>query len=207
MIPSLLEVFAEFLLLTDPFKGLPAMNRPADTILEASKQTNMALRLPLYYTRLGKPRPKPKIFEEAIQYGLGLLTAFASAADTNQIIVRLKDGERDAISMQPRLFGANWVRKHGISPANLWNNNTDPMPAPDPALPAEEQASELSTRGMLHMAGKVALAIQRMDPLTPADGTVTFVFNEEYPLFARAVFRPLAANQPQRQVALLRVET
>lgn len=200
---GLLEAFAEGLRTLEPFSQMPAMTRPADMIWEASNVTNLALRQPLYHQRLGKPRPKDKVFDTAIQHGLTLLAAFARAAGTRQIIVRLQDGERDAISMQPRPFGANWVREHGVSPASLWNNNTDPLPCPDPELPAHGQAAELSTRGVMHMAGKVALALQRRHSATPMSGTVTFVFQEEYPLVARAVFRPLEANQPQRQWAVL----
>lgn len=202
---SLLTAFADGIRCTAPYLDQPQTTRPADTIWEAHNRANLALRQPLYHRRLGKNRPKPKAYDAAIQQGLAVLAAFASAAGTRQIIVRLSGNEREAISMQPRPFGVNWVRRHGITPASLHDNHLDPLPTPHPGFGSAGMAAELSTRGVLHLAGKTALALQLSLPDEDPDGTATFVFDNRFMLpQAYVVFRPLTPNRPARTVALAR---
>lgn len=205
--PTLLQAFAANLLMTPQYvhlRDLPPTTRHPEVIWQAHDAANLALRQPLYHRRLGKPRPKPKAYETAVQQGLAVLAAFAMATNTRQIIVRLLDGEREAISMQPRLFGVNWVRRYGISPENLWDSQSDPLPTPAPGVhPPAGMAAELSTRGVMHLAGKTALAVQLCEPDCSPHGTATFVFQNGFPApRAHVVFRPLEANRPARTVVL-----
>jgi hypothetical protein len=199
----LLEAFADGLRLTVPFNDLPAKTRSPDVILIAHDRTNMALRQPLYSKYLRKPHPKMKVFDTAIQSGLAILASFAHAAGTRQAIVRLESGQREAVSFQPRPFNGNWTRVHAISPALLQSNFKDPLPRPDEALAPAGMMSEMSTRGILHLAGKTAMAIARSLPGEPEAATVTFTFETGFMRpHARAVFRPLAANKAAHVIEL-----
>lgn len=206
----LLEAFAEGLWLTTPFQHLPATTRLQDLVWIAANSTNSALRLPLYNEYLRKPRPKTKVFDEAIQSGLAVLAAFAHAAGTRQAVVRLGEGQLQAISFQPRPHGANWTAAHAIAPLELWDNRTDPLPTPDSAQAPAGMMVEMSTRGILHLAGKTAKAIARLHgehDNTPkgfvSDATVTFEFPAGFMRpRARAILRPLAANKAAHVIEL-----
>jgi len=196
MYPSLLEAFAEGLRLTVPFNDLPATTRPTDVIWITANSTNLALRLPLYHLKLGKPRPKSSTYNHAIQSGLAILASFAHAAGTRQAIVRIAGGERKAISFQKRPASANWTCVHAISPDLLHSNFTDPLPRPDEALAPAGMMAEVSTRGVVHMAGKTALTILHSLPEEIDDCTVTYVFDNGFLRpHARAVLRPVEANK------------
>lgn len=199
----LLEAFAEGLRLTLPFSDLPATTRTTDVIWITANSTNLLLRLPLYSKNLRKPRPKTKTYDQAIQAGLAILASFAHAAGTRQAIVRIAGGSREAISFQPRPASANWTHVHAISPTLLHSNMTDPLPRPDEALAPAGMMAEVSTRGVVHMAGKTALAMLHAIPEEIDDCTVTFTFENGWlrPR-ARAILRPLAANKATHVIEL-----
>jgi hypothetical protein len=199
----LLEAFADGIRATLPFADLPATTRPTDVIHVAHNSANLSLRLPLHHLRLGKPRPKSTTYSHAIQAGLAILASFAHAAGTRQIIVRIADRSREAISFQPRPASGNWTRVHAISPALLHSNFTDPLPRPDEALAPAGMMAEVSTRGVVHMAGKTALAMLHAIPDEIDDCTVTYVFDNGFIRpHARAVLRPLEANKPAHIIEL-----
>jgi hypothetical protein len=143
-----------------PFASLPAMSRPLDELAFAHEYTLLALRLPLHHRRLRKARPKPKLYDAAIQPGLAILGAFAQQMGTRQAIVRLENGKPSAISFQPRPFEANWTREHALSPEALHDPTTDRLLLSD-TLP------RVSTGDMVHLAAKIALAVSISTRPTP----------------------------------------
>lgn len=89
---------------------------------------------------------------------------------TRQAIVRIESGQLAAISLQPRPFAANWNREHALSPEALADPMTDP-------LTLTSQRLTVSTGDMVHLTGKVAMAVTGVTSNgAQADGTVTFEF-------------------------------
>ena len=126
---SLITAFVEGLTETLPFRGLSVKtNRLNETLWTAVNDTNLKLRLPLYWDQLRKPRPKKAVYDASIQAGLAVLGSFAMITNTKQAIVRIEHGNATAVSFQPRPFGeANWTRDHGIMPVALQNSYSDPL--------------------------------------------------------------------------------
>ena len=190
---TLIEAIVEAIRLTVPFRTLPAMTRPLDEFWHAHNHALLSLRLPLYHERLHKTRPKPQAYDAAIQTGLAILGAFAGAMNTRQAIVRIDSGQLAAISFQPRPFAANWNREHALSPGALVDPMTDP-------LTLTSQRPIVSTGDMIHLAGKIAMAVAGMaSNSAQADGTVTFEFGTaagNQPA-VRAVYRPKDASHSQ----------
>lgn len=189
---------------TVPFRSLPVTTRPQDALWHAQNDTLLALRLPLHHAFLNKRRPKPKDYETAIQMGLALLASGAKILGTRQIIVCLEDGMRQSVSFQPRPFGdANWTAAHAISPPILHSNFTDPLLDPADTRPT---SLELTTRGLLHLAGQTAMAWRNHIPDTSLDGMVTFLFDShlsnDVPN-AHMVWRPSPPNLPTCTVRLV----
>jgi hypothetical protein len=192
----LVAAFVEGLRDTVPFRSLPVTNRPLEELWQAHNDTLLKLRLPLHFSRLGKPQPKQKAYDAAIQTGLAELSSFASVVGTNQVIVRIERGAPKAISFQPRPFAVNWVRPHGISPVALQTNWTDPLLTHDDFDGRITHTTAVSTRDVVHLAGKVALALARqVEHGTHPSGHATFIFNPrgEVP-GGRIVYRPLLAG-------------
>jgi hypothetical protein len=196
--PPLIAAIVRSLRDTLPFASLPAMSRPLDELAYAHDYTLLALRLPLHHRRLRKARPKPKLYDAAIQPGLAILGAFAQQMGTRQAIVRLEDGAPSAISFQPRPFEANWTREHALSPHALADPTTDRLLLSD-TLP------RVSTGDMLHLAAKVALAVVDKTE-AEANGTATFQFVAGKPFrpMVRVVYRPKGANatRPEEHLRL-----
>jgi hypothetical protein len=187
---SLVAAMVEGRLQTVPFHKLPATTRPINALWFAHTHALLQLRLPLYHTRLRKPRPKQKVYDEALQAGLAVLASFAREVGTHRAIVRIDKGTLDAISFQPRPFAANWNRSPSLSPDALADPTTDP-------LTLTGQLPTVSTGDMLHLAGKVALVMADIaaaedHPDYPPSGTVTIEFppNAEKPA-AHLVYRHL----------------
>ncbi len=202
---SLITAVVEGLRHTVPFRGLPATSRPTEQLWTAHNDTLLLLRLPLYHDRLRKPRPKQKVYDAAIQAGLAVLGAVARETDTHQAIVRIADGEPDAISFQPRPFGANWTREHGITPTALQQSWSDPLLECDPVMGSVSLTMDVSTRDIVHLAAKVALAVVKSTTTSShPSGTATFTFTRRSFLpEARVVYRPLQPNEPARIVELV----
>jgi len=201
---SLVAAFVDGLRQTVPFHSLPVTNRPTEELFEAHNTCLLQLRLPLYYDRLRKPRPREKTFDAAIQSGLAILSSFAATVGTHQAIVRIERGAPEAISFQPRPFsGANWVRPHSISPVAIQADLTDPLLEIDPIDARSTLTMPVSTRDVLHLAGKVAtvLALQAEHRTLPS-GTATFIFTKDGATpTGRVVYRSLL-NLPARTVEL-----
>jgi hypothetical protein len=200
----LIAAFVEGLRQTMPFHSLPASNRLTETLWTAHNDTLLRLRLPLYYDRLRKPRPKQKTYDAAIQSGLAVLGSFALLTGTAQAIIRIDRSTAQAISFQPRPFGANWIVKHGITPAAMQVSWTDPLLERDPMEVPRLLTLDVSTRDILHLAGKVALAVVNStttDPRSNGVATFTFARTGTQPK-ARVVYRPLALNAPSHTVVL-----
>jgi hypothetical protein len=62
---TLIRAMVEGLRQTVPFRSLPVMNRPLDELWFAHNHAMLQLRLPLYHRRLGKSRPKDKVYDDA----------------------------------------------------------------------------------------------------------------------------------------------
>lgn len=178
-----------------------ATARPHEIIWSAYSRTLLALRLPLYYRRLHKPEPKPKVYETAIQSGLAIVTAFAVATSVRQAIVRIAAGRIDALSFQPRPFAANWTAAHALAPPALHNRATDPLVAGTPR-------PSIETSDMISLCGKVALLVNYrafgLDIGAATDGTTTFGFAPAPA--ALVVFRAAQPDWPQLNVMLQTVE-
>jgi len=189
---------------TVPFHGLPVTNRPTEELWTAHNDALLQLRLPLYYDRLRKPQPKQKAYDQAIQSGLAILSSFAAVVDTRQAIVRIERGAPEAISFQPRPFGANFIRQYGISPVALQVSWTDPLLEAHPINGRSSLTTAVSTRDILHLAGKVATALAlQVEHRTLPSGHATFLFTREgHRPMARVVYRPLLADLPARTVEL-----
>jgi hypothetical protein len=202
MTNELIKGVVDALRRTPPYRSLPVTNRPHDALWHAHNDALHMLRLPLHHQYLRKPRPKPAAFDAAIQAGLAILASFAWVIGTRQAIVRISDGQRQAISFQPRPFGTNWTAEHAISPVSLHSNVLDPLLAPSPPIEARAQPRlEVPTRDILHLAGKTALVLMNSTGGEHKTGHVTFVFDNSGPEpRARAVWRPLPANTPGRIV-------
>ncbi len=200
-----LSDFARLLRSTPHFHDIDADLSPVGTILEAANRTNMAMRLPLHHRYLRKQRPKEASYDHVTQLALGLLTAYAYATGAKQVIVRLAhDGQLQAISFQPRPYGVgNWTREHSISPAKLWDNDTDPFVAPPDALRSASQVMDISTRAQMHMAGKLARTVhERMygprSKILGATATIQFGDGQIPPpprLMARMVYRSTTGTE------------
>lgn len=192
---SLIAAIVEGLQQTVPFHSLPATTRPINALWFAHTQSLLQLRLPLYHTRLRKPRPKQKVYDEALQAGLAVLASFAREVGTQRAIVRVAEGTLDAISFQPRPFAANWNRQPALSPGALADPTLDP-------LTLTGQMPIVSTGDMLHLAGKVALVMADVSAAAAGvhrgSGTATIEFpsNPDKPA-ARLVYRPLNASPCQ----------
>ena len=196
MPPPLVAAFVEGLRSTVPFRSLPATGRPTEELWSAHNSVLLQLRLPLYHQRLGKPRPKEKVYEEAIRSGLGALATFASLIGTCQATVRIERGSREAISFQPRPFGANWTLVHCIQPVALQVDWTDPMLTYDDIDGRQTLTKAVSTRDIIHLAGKVALATAHLtEHTTFPSGTATYTFHgpDTCPR-GQIVYRPLLAG-------------
>jgi hypothetical protein len=203
--PTLIAALLEGLRHTVPFHTLPATNRPAEQLWTAHNDTLLQLRMPLYHGRLAKPRPKQKVFDTAIQSGLAVLGSFALTTHIPQAVVRLERGSPTAISFQPRPFGgANWTPRHGISPTRLQLSWTDPLLERNPDEAPGQLTMDVSTRDMLFMAGKVAVATANSaGPNWRPSGTATLTFATTGTRpEARIVFRPLEPNRPATVVEL-----
>jgi hypothetical protein len=180
-----------------------ATGRPHEVLWNAYTQTLLGMRLPLYYRRLRKPEPKPKVYEAAIQSGLAIVTAFALATGVKQAIVRLAAGRIDALSFQPRPFAANWTATHALAPPALHNRATDPLVAGTPR-------PSLETADLLSLCGKVALLLNYrafgldIDNGAVTDGTTTFGFAPAPA--ALVVFRAVHPDWPQLNVMLQTIE-
>jgi hypothetical protein len=168
---TLIEAMVARLQRTAPFHGKPVMNRPLNTLWHWHEQTLLQLRQPLHHRYLRKPRPKLKVYDEAIQAGLAILAAFASETHVKQAIVRIgADNRLDAISFQPRPFAAAWNRTHAISPGALADAMMDPM--------SGAEVPRMHVADMIHLAGKVSLAIaNKVTDDGDISGHATFEFN------------------------------
>jgi hypothetical protein len=206
---SLITAFVEGLTETLPFRGLSVKtNRLNETLWTAVNDTNLKLRLPLYWDQLRKPRPKKAVYDASIQAGLAVLGSFAMITNTKQAIVRIEHGNATAVSFQPRPFGeANWTRDHGIMPVALQNSYSDPLLERDRADGPIPLTMDVSTRDILHMARKVADAVVKSSTTTMfADGVATFTFaRRSFRPEARVIYRPLQANEPATVVTLATV--
>ena len=148
---TLIAAVVEGLRQTVPFHRLPATSRPTEALWSAVNDTLLQLRLPLHHARLGKPRPKQKVYDAAIQSGLAVLGAFARQVGTSQAIVRIAGGAPEAISFQPRPFGANWTREHGITPVALQSSWSDPLLERDPGEGPRLLTRDVATRDIIHL--------------------------------------------------------
>jgi hypothetical protein len=198
-----LEGIARALRETHPFHNLPATSQHHQTLWTAYNRTLLALRLPLYHNRLGKPRPKQTAYDEAIQMGLALLAAFAHHAGTHQAIVRI-DGNGEAISFQPRPWAANWTAQHALSPEALQDAERDP-------LTQHGQRPQVSTADIVHLPRLVALAFIKAKHTSShrASGTATFEFytnNWDQPS-TRLCWRPYGSLGEPTQYEILRDRT
>ena len=182
-----LDGFLEALRLTPAFQAAPVKSRPERVLWEASDQALEQLRGPVYHKYLRKPALKPAAHENAIQSGLSVLAAFASAIGTKQVLVRLSGDHIRAISFQPRPFGCNWTAEHAISPASFHNDPSDPL------LEGTDMfgvASVISTRKVVGLAGRVALALAHRANDWDPQGQCTFEFwTQDGIPAARAVWR------------------
>jgi hypothetical protein len=201
---SLIAAFLDGLRQTQPFHSLPASNQLTEQLWESHNTVLLQLRLPLYYDRLRKPRPKQKTYDTAIQSGLAVLGSFALITGTAQAIVRIDRGASQAISFQARPFGANWVVDHGVTPVALQQSWSDPLLERDQMEAPRMLTLDVSTRDVLHLAGKVALAVVNSTTTDPRSrGTATFTFARigTQPK-ARVIYRPLQPNEPATVIAL-----
>jgi hypothetical protein len=172
MSDQLIAGIVEDLQNTLPFHDkLPVTNRPQNALWAALNRTLLELRLPLHHDRLRKPRPKPAVYDQAVQSGLAILASFARQAGTQRAITPLRNGIAQKVSFQPRPFDANWTATHALHPPEFCDPKQDPMTRDDPRLP------QVSIADMLHLARKVAVAFTRSrDDLRTIDGTATFEF-------------------------------
>ncbi len=172
-----LEGFLEGLRLTSPFQHLSGQARPTATIWTAHDASLLALRGPVYQKTLRKPALKPAAHDAAIQSGLAVLASFARAVGTRQALVRIDGDQCQAISFQPRPFDCNWTAAHAIAPTDLHHDAKDPLLD---GAPLTGIASVVSTRRVVHLAGRVALAIAHRTGDWDPSGQATFEFTNRY---------------------------
>jgi hypothetical protein len=158
--------------------------------------------LPLHYRRLGKSRPKPKAYDEAIQMGLAILACFAHCADTHRAIIRINANAGEAISFQPRPWGANWTAAHALSPDALLDPGLDP-------LTMHGQLPQVSTADILHLSRLTALAfIDHVGQEPPgeirASATFEFVTLDDNRPTARLLYRPFEQHHLPARIEMLR---
>ena len=156
----------ERLCLTPPFARLPVTNRPMENLWLAVDQALMALRLPLYFRRLGKSQPKPAAYEIAIQTSLAILEAFAATVGTRQAVLSSEGGRFTSISFQPRPYGVNWTAEHALTVGDV-----------DETF-HRVHAMHVEVSDMLHLAAKVTLAITRCKAGWMVDAITTFTFDQ-----------------------------
>jgi hypothetical protein len=198
---DILEGIVEDLRATAPFHGLPVTNRPHSALWAAYNRTLLALRMPLYHQRLGKPRPKSKAYDDAIQMGLAILASFAHQSGTHRAIVRINHGAGEAISFQPRPWAANWTALHALQPDALLDPNQDPMTE-------HGLRPQVSTADVLHLSRLVALAFIKAGDEPPLEvrGTATFEFlvNDWSQPTARIIYRPFGNPHLPAHIDVLR---
>jgi hypothetical protein len=184
---DLVAGIVEGLELTKPFYGqLPAKTRPMTSLWAAHEKALHALRMPLYYSRLGKPKPKPAAYDQAVQSGLAIAASFARIAGSQRVIIPVRNGIASSISIQPRPWQqANWTAEHGLS-SGLVEPCDDPMTADDP-----NRLPRVSTSDVMHLMRKVALAFVSAQDICSFPGTVTIEFtNDRDQPSARMIFKP-----------------
>lgn len=137
---------------TRAFPHLPAMSRPSVTLWNAYTDALLQIRQPLYHQLLKKKPPAGAAQLRAIRCGLALVASYAVTVKVQRAIIRITNAEVDAISFQPRPHGANWVRRYGLAPRELWSPRTDPMSAD--AFSRGDPTFE--TGDVLSLAGKLA---------------------------------------------------
>jgi hypothetical protein len=147
---------------SERFSDLPVTIRPMTTVWTALERCLLALRLPLYYRRLGKRPANQKSTDLAIQASFTLLAAFAFACGTKQVIVSSADGYTRSISFQPRPFGMNWTVRYAIYPAHLVHR--------------DEPRRIVTVEDMLYLAAKLVHAISGHVMGEMPDGTATLQF-------------------------------
>ena len=157
----------ERLRLMPPFARLPVTNRPMEDLWQALDQTLHAMRLPLYFRRLGKSQPKEAAYEIAIQSSLAILEAFAAIVGTRQAVLSSKNGRFTTISFQPRPYGVNWTAEHALTLGNV-----------DEMFHKVHNAMHIEVSDMLHLAAKVTLAIARCQAGWMVDAVTTFTFDQ-----------------------------
>jgi hypothetical protein len=169
---SIVAAIVEDLRSSLPFHGLPAKTRPQNALYQALNQALLSLRMPLHHVRLGKPRPKPAAYDQAIQQGLAILAAFAAATGTQRAIVPLHGGAAGKTSLQPRPWDVNWTPKHALSPPEFTDPTKDPLTRDDHGLP------RVSAGDFVHLPRKLALAFigAHSEQLAGISGVATFEF-------------------------------
>lgn len=172
-----LEGFLEGLRMTAPFTDLSAKSRPKTMVWDAYDSTLLALRHPVHHAYLRKPALKPAAHDASIQAGLAVLAAFARGLNTRQALVRIEGDRCQTISFQPRPFGCNWTAAHAISPESLQGDWKDPLLEGIESTPF---GNVVSTRKVVHLAGKVALAIAHRTGNWDASGQLTFEFEPNW---------------------------
>ena len=153
------------LCLTKPFARLPVTNRPMEDLWQALDQTLHALRLPLYFRRLGKAQPKEAAYEIAVQSGLAIIEAFAATVGTRQAVLSSFNGRFTSVSFQPMPYGVNWTAQHALTPGET------------EMIFHKSSGMHIEVADMLHLAPKVALAIVRCQAGQMVDAVTTFMFD------------------------------
>jgi hypothetical protein len=138
---------------------------PADTpnsqktLWHAVNEANLAFRQPLYHEYLGKPAPKQKLRDAAVQNGLAILSAFAGAVGTKQVIVTSANGYVRSISFQPRPFDFCWTARFGMAPLEQLTGH------------------DVGIDAMLFMAAKTTCAAAHYQWEHMPDATATLMFD------------------------------
>ena len=153
------------LCLTLPFARLPVTNRPMEDLYNALDQALHALRLPLYWRRLGRAMPKPAAYETAVRTGLAILAAFANAVGTKQAVLSSYGGLMTSISFQPRPYGVNWTVDHALAQGDIHTEFTN------------RHGIYVEVSDMLHLASKVAHATCRCQAGQMVDAVTKFTFD------------------------------
>ena len=147
---------------TAPYCDLRLTDQPVSDLQQVLNTVLVAMRLPLYHRRLGRPAPPDRAYDAAEQQGLAILAAFASAAGVRQAILRADGSIVRSVSFQPRPEGLNWTAEYAIAPIE------------------KQLAHPISAADVLHLAVKVMDAALRCQWFHAPAGTGTFIFERSF---------------------------